>query len=63
MMVSLIIHSYDGLVVVLRGHGDVGAIYDSERKAIPLTFLQDMVSFPQDLRFEGLPRIQWLSKS
>jgi len=48
---------YDGLVVVLRGHGNDGTICDSECNEIPLSFLHDMVSFAQDPRFEALPRI------
>ena len=49
--------SYDGMVVVLRGRGDPGIIYDSEGKAIPLTLLHDMVSYAHDPRFEALPRL------
>merc|ERR1719495_534087 len=48
---------YDGLVVVLRGHGDEGSLIDSEGRRIPLTFLHDMVSYAQDPRFEAVPRI------
>jgi len=48
---------HDGLVIIVRGHGGEGTIYDSEGTAIPLTFLHDMVSYAQDPRFEALPRI------
>ena len=44
-------------MVVLRGHGDEGSLYDSEGTRIPLTFLHDMVSYAQDPRFEAIPRI------
>jgi len=48
---------YDGLVVVLRGHGGDGTLIDSEGTHIPLTFLHDMVSYAQDPRFEAVPRL------
>ena len=49
--------SHDGLIIVIRGHGDEGVIFDSKGKRIPLTLLHDMVSAHQDPRFEQLPRI------
>jgi len=48
---------FDSLIVVIRGHGDGGFIFDSEGRRIPLTLLHDVVSFNTNPRFEKMPRI------